>query len=403
MFRKFAVENFMCLKDVAVELEPLTIFAGPNSAGKSAFFKALTTFSKLLWYPVRGGPSGDFNVEAGVTLDNAVWKGDSSLPIRFSVWFDNTDGEEPDYAMELRRDYAGWSVTRERFAFQGHRLDTGSQRFEMDTARGHVSWPGPYKASLLYLTGNRYIVQDQVAGQHVKPIQELRACLGQARRYRPSASDIASYVKEAEDKERTVQHEVDESGRGLALVLRDMLTTNRESFSEIEQQLHSLHDHVTGMTFRREWRGIGLYYKTNRTDQDTPASLESDGVLLSTFLLWRVYAGTPNLKLCLEEPENGVHLSGLGNRYQLLKSFATEVTTRPTPQILVATHSRDFLNVVPRHSALKEFRVVEFGSPHGTEIHTLTHWRDINRLLDEFKGQLGDLWWSGRLQHRDTQ
>ena len=68
MFRKFRVQNFMCLKDVTVNLEPLTIFAGPNSSGKSALFKALTTFTKLLWYPTHGGIHGDFNVEYGVGL-----------------------------------------------------------------------------------------------------------------------------------------------------------------------------------------------------------------------------------------------------------------------------------------------------------------------------------------------
>ncbi|RLC93346.1 MAG: hypothetical protein DRI39_05950, partial [Chloroflexi bacterium] len=88
MYKRFRVENFMCLKEVDVELEPVTVFIGPNSSGKSALFKALTTFSKLFWYPLRGGSTGEFQPEPGVTLDHLVWKGDSGLPIRFHVWFD---------------------------------------------------------------------------------------------------------------------------------------------------------------------------------------------------------------------------------------------------------------------------------------------------------------------------
>ena len=125
MFRKFRVQNFMCLKDVTVELDPLTVFAGPSSSGKSAFFKALGCFTRLLSYPVSGGRTGDFNVEYGTTLDDVVWKGDSSHPISFEVWFpDNGDDGRPDYTLVLKRDYTGWKVEKEEFLYNGNWLDT---------------------------------------------------------------------------------------------------------------------------------------------------------------------------------------------------------------------------------------------------------------------------------------
>lgn len=395
VFRRFRVQNFMCLKDVTVDLEPLTIFVGPNSSGKSAFFKALTTFSRLFWYPVRGGRTGDFNIEPGVTLDDVVWNGDTGLPIIFEAWLAESQMEDPDYTMELCRGFPGWSIAREKFLFQGEWLDTSQQQFEFETSQGPISLPRPYKALLAYLT--QRFNQDSVAGPHLEPIQDLRLRLGQARRYRPSAPDIACSVKPLTT---TGTPDVDETGRNVPLALQDLLTTDRDTFTAMEGQLQNLHSHIRGITFKSDWRGVGFRYKSNRTTEPTPASLESDGVLLSTFLVWRMYSAPANLKLCLEEPENGVHLSSLKQCYQLLKRFATESEKHRNLQILIATHSRDFLNAIEsRNDIIDEVRVTEFGPDSGTAIHTVHHYREIDQLLTEFRYQMGDLWWSGRLQH----
>jgi len=406
VFRKFRVQNFMCLKDVTVELEPLTIFVGPNSSGKSAFFKALTTFARLLWYPVRGGPGGDFNIEPGVTLDEVVSNGDTALPITFEAWLADTSTEEPDYTLELRRGYPGWSITREKFLFQGEWLDTGQQGFTFPTEQGSKSWPGPYRATLARLTMR--FNTDAKAGPYLEPIQRLASSLGQARRYRPSASDIASFVKPPSippiGRARVREPDVDEAGRGLALALQQVWKSDRQTFDLIEKELQKLHSHILSIDFVSDWRGTGLIYKTDRVRWNIPASLESDGVLLSTFLLWRIYTARQNFKLCLEEPENGVHLWALKQRYQLLKQFTTSSESRDSVQILVATHSRDFLNAVEsRNDIIREIRVTEFSPKDGTTIYALHHYREINQLLDQCKDQMGDLWWSHRLEQRLRQ
>lgn len=393
----------MCLKDVTVNLEPLTIFAGPNSSGKSALFKALSTFTKLLWYPTHGGPHGDFNVEYGVGLDDVVWNRDSALPIIFEVWFSEQNSRNPDYMMELRRDYSGWNITRECFQLNGTWVDTSRGPFEAETSRGKKSWPypwpRPYQAPLAYLTAR--FMNDSTAIQHIAPLQELRSRLGEARRYRPSASDIAAFVRPKVDGKKTRQFEVDETGRGLPLVLRELYTRDRKSFSQIEEVLRKLHPHITEIRFKSDWRGVGLFYKTTRSVDDIPATLESDGVLLTTFLLWRGHEAPANLKLCLEEPENGIQLSALKQRYDLLNYFTTEAPDRPQVQILVATHSRDFLNAIEsRPDILRIVRVIEFSSTSGTAIHELGHYRQIDQLLTEFRDQMGDLWWSERMFRR---
>ncbi len=407
MFAKFRVQNFMCLKNVCVELEPLTIFIGPNSSGKSAFFKALKTFHTLFRYPVRGGKFGEFQVEPGVTFDQAVWNCDSSLPVTFEVWLWGKTGSDPDYTIELQRDYTGWNITREKFQINGKWFDSGQRPFKFKTSRGPKQWDGPYKAPIPYLT-YRYL-SDPVAAEQVKPLQDLKEQFGIARRYRPTASEIASPLsqdrlsggKRGEDES---DPEPNDTGRGLVLALQHLLLTQRDIFSELEKELSQLHNHITGINFKPDWRGIGLLYKTNRVATgEIQAIQESDGVLLSTFLLWRLYSATTGLKICLEEPENGTHLSMLKDRYEILKQFATEESgaSRPRPQILVAIHSRDFLNAIEsRRDIIRQIRVVEFDQDNGSTIHKLDHWREINHLLEEVNDRMGDLWWSDRLQGR---
>ena len=41
MIRSVHIENFRCLRDVTLELEPLTVLVGPNASGKSAILQAL--------------------------------------------------------------------------------------------------------------------------------------------------------------------------------------------------------------------------------------------------------------------------------------------------------------------------------------------------------------------------
>ena len=137
MIRKMEIENFMSLRNVSVDFRPLTIFVGPNGSGKSAIFKALVTLAKLVnGAPVRGFKTGEFVSEPGVTFDCLVWRGNSGLPIKFRVWFDD-DGDEPGYTLELAKGIEGWSVTREKIRTgQGWIEVDENHQFEHPTERG---------------------------------------------------------------------------------------------------------------------------------------------------------------------------------------------------------------------------------------------------------------------------
>lgn len=97
MLRKVEFENFMCLKNVSVELDPFTVLVGRNAAGKSAIFKALVTLARLVGNhpaPVRGA-RGEFFLEPGVTLDDLAWRGDTGLPIMAASYGGASDNYMP--------------------------------------------------------------------------------------------------------------------------------------------------------------------------------------------------------------------------------------------------------------------------------------------------------------------
>ena len=48
MIKQVHIQNFKCLRDVTVELEPFTVLIGPNDSGKSSFLQSLQLLTKAL-------------------------------------------------------------------------------------------------------------------------------------------------------------------------------------------------------------------------------------------------------------------------------------------------------------------------------------------------------------------
>lgn len=390
MLRRIELENFMCLKNVAVDLSPLTVFIGTNGSGKSAIFKALVTLSKLLnWAPIRG-PKGDFALERGVTFDELVWSGNSGLPIRFRVWFDN-DLEEPGYTLELRKGAQGWSVTRERIRSGKDWIDVDEAHpFEHPTEKGTKVHKPPLRATLRHLV--HPFINDSAARPVIEPILEGAKTFGHAWRYRPSAIDVASFVTHPTEPGRTIY--VGENGWGVAAVLQALQGSNRQLFEAIEKAVCRVFPHIRSIGFRTDWQGVRLSFRTDRSEDSIAAPQESDGVLLATFLFWRLYTGGPDLKICLEEPENGLHPVLLAERFQLLKKFTCPQDGQPLVQLLVATHSPEFLRAVKAHPLAlhKEIRLAEFTPAAGTSVRALHDYREAARLLEEYLTEVHNRW-----------
>jgi len=390
MIHKLEVENFMSLKDVSINLEPLTVFIGPNGSGKSAIFKALVLLSKLLnGTPVRG-TRGELVLESGITLDDLVWSGDSGLPIRFRVWLNENVDDEPDYALELSKRAEGWSVTRERIRAGNGWIEVDEDTpFQHPTERksGMFVHTPPLRATLRYLVN--LALNDAVARPFIEPIIQLAAKFGHAWRYRPSAIDIASFVKRPTERGRNIY--VAENGWGVAATLQDLHNSpaDRTTFEAIEKALCQLFPHIQAIGFENDFLGVRLSYRTDRSSDPVRAPQESDGVLLATFLLWRLHTTTSDFAVCLEEPENGLHPVLLAERFELLKKVASAGR-----QLLASTHSPEFLRALKAHptSLFKEVRLVQFTPGKGTCVECLHHVGDAKKLLEKYLDDMHSRW-----------
>lgn len=378
----------MSLRDVEVELKPLTIFIGKNAAGKSAIFKALVTLSKLLnGMPLRGKEM-EFNLDRGVTLDQLVWQGNSGLPMRFQLWLEDNTGADPDYSLELARRAGGWCVVRERLRSETGWIEVNeTQAFDHPTERrGTQSVRPPMRGTLRFLV-HPYIGDTQ-ARPHLEPIIKTIDRIGQVWRYRPSASDIAAPVDV--DPEDRGKFYVRENGWGVALALQTLQGAERPAFEKIEAGLRTIFPHIQTIGLRSDYQGVRMTFKTNRSQDPIPATQEADGVLLATFLLWRLYEtklAKRSLTICLEEPENGLYPELLGDRLELLNNFVDPVNGNAL-QILVATHSIEFMRRLKSHRSLSGVvREVEFDPSRGSSVRELTY-QQVGNLVEQYSNPI---------------
>lgn len=391
MIRRIEIQNFMSIKEATIDLEPLTIFIGHNASGKSAIFKAVVTVSKLLRAALRG-KEGEFYLENGVPLDDLVWSGNSGLPIRFRMWLDDDiDETNPSYALELSKRAEGWSVTHEKLRAGNNWIEVDENHpFEHPSERyGPQICKPPMRATLRFLVDN--FKNDSAARPVIEPIIQIANRIGETWRYRPSAGDIAKFVKSPTPKKPPKRERgfyVSSNGYGVAKVLQELQGDDRATFTEIEDSLRKLFPHIKTIGFKSDWPGIRLQFTTDRSEDPIPAPQESDGVLLGVFLLWRLYSANPPICICLEEPENGLHPHLLGDRFETLKKFAYPDGKNGEPvQVLVATHSRELLRLVRAHHSVlfKQLRTVRFSPRSGTLVGRPSNFKEAKGLFDKYR------------------
>jgi len=97
------IQNLKGIKDpVRIELRPITLLFGPNSAGKSTIIQALHYAHEVL---ERGNTNPDHTLYGGDTIDlggfqNLVHKHDKSLPITIRIDMDLENESLPEYYRE---------------------------------------------------------------------------------------------------------------------------------------------------------------------------------------------------------------------------------------------------------------------------------------------------------------
>jgi predicted ATPase len=395
MLRRIKIDGYKGLRGTCLDLKQngMTVLLGPNGSGKSSVFGAIQLLQEasarlLRECHIAGEHFADF-VEHGDFLKNIGLEAEVMAETqRPTTW-----------RLDLRQRSSALEVHQEE-------LSDGIQQALRDST-GKLSVGGK--------SVNFSLANDQTLCKHVRS----------AKGFRDSSDNdvwraLAENVNESLGGCRTARlnpvrlseavplgEQVDIDGYGLAAQLLQLSSTRRKLFAEIQDQFCGLFPWVEEIELptassRTTKQGkdilvgtsyVEIRFRERGVDNSYPAREMASGMLLALALLWMVHRPDGDRIICFDEPENSVHPYLLKYVYDLLKGVTRSESGRPPIQVLVATHSVDFVNLCEPD----EVRICERTEAGGVQIQSIRDKKDLSQAVDNYRGAMGEMWLSGAL------
>lgn len=365
------VQNFKALRDVTVDLEPFTVLIGPNDTGKSSFLEAVYAISESLYRP----------------LNQCFW---SDWDGRELVY-----GQSPDSLVNLEATLAGekrvkYSIALAFFESRQCRI-SGEEIDAIDIAK-----KGEETTRLVRCRSNMENAA-MVDTATKRKLQLILASFESPILARWNLEDLASPSRLPPDR----QYPIDPSGYGLATCIAEMKLDEIDRYAQLVESFRQLFPayrdfrikRVTTKSIERDVRfqkrigsqGEGYALFLVREDGvEIPASLASGGTLVALAFLTLTHLREPKKLLLIEEPENGLHPSRLGEVIEVLRKA---VHSQPDAQVILTTHSPLLLNYVEPQEVRVFLRNKE--KDNDVEVYNLADVPDIkDRLKYMMLGEL---------------
>jgi len=371
MIKKLKVKNFKALRDIEIELTPIHVLIGPNDSGKTSILEVLAALCRSANHSITEIFLGQWK---GTEL---VWKGESKLSVAIEVNFED-------------RMVKSYGVN---FSFLWHNKK--------------VELLSEFLNDSIEITNSKVIFHDRTAilgnAPSTDELQNLRnhvsKLLYEVHYYRFNPSFLALPV--APDSKRRFRMET--NGFGLALLLDEILSFDRERFDKLENQFREIFSQIKSIKLQQEEAykapvdnpdqvtmlnradGKGIYFQLRESGQLIPASQASDGTLLVLAYLSILYLPEPPRLLLIEEPENGIHPKRLQDILGVLKKLVKE---QSRTQVVLTTHSPYVLDL------FEPEEVTLCTKLDNGEIKTtrLSESSTVKKQLDVFT--LGEIWTS---------
>ncbi|TAF11134.1 MAG: chromosome segregation protein SMC [Nostocales cyanobacterium] len=359
MLSKLRVQHYKSLFDTEIDLEPLTVFIGPNASGKSNICEALAVLSDFLKRLM-----DNINQEIVSFFSESlktVSKNQQSLESKF--WHGNTDF--------ILLEVSALTENTHPFLDISVHLDYPQRTVKIGNNGRNRTQPFTNGLRSL-LVENKY--SDSPVNKALKKVSI----------YDFSPGDISRQTSTTPIMKRT--------GEGIAYALLDILLANREGFDELEARLTKLVPNIKKVVLPRgENNTFSLELVDRYSEHHIPAADISDGTLRILAFLTALYQeNTPSI-ICFEEIENGVHPWLLHKMMELLKIVSTEGITGKPVQVLITTHSPVLLNYVEPY----QVRAVELDKEGKTQVHKLPiDSVRFQKALEAYDGALGELWFT---------
>jgi predicted ATPase len=390
---KVRVKNFLSLRDVEVDLQPLNVLVGPNAAGKSNFLDVIRflgdaaredlrpALAKRGGYDAvrfRGEPSNggkiEIHVEAVVTK-RASERAHDSYTLRF---WENAIPRSKTRRVLAREEEFSFKRTPGR----GRRLTIQGKRFTIhDGAKTPAKPENLLQPESLALSTLPRLAPER-GGEQVGTIAELFSSfvvfdVDVAAASRPAPfSNVDELLADASNLAAFLYH----------------LSSHDEWFAAFEDDARAMIPGYERIHFKHVGgaeEAIAVEIEERGLRGTTPLSRASYGSIRALALLALLYETNPTKLTCVEEIDHGFHPHVFDRLVDRLR-WASERT-----QFLIVTHSPALVNRLHASELIVCERDAETGETRMPAIDPV----EVRALEERLSGKmgLGELWFSGTL------
>jgi predicted ATPase len=373
MIRRIAISGYKSLRNVDIELEPLTVLLGPNGAGKSNVLDAMHLLARMATMrsldeafdaPHRGSPLESFAWGPG-GIRALRQAGSARMEFEIDLQVSPASVRAVAAAGGQPADGNGEGVGPKAGDRLRYRLgvelatDTGFLRVDWERLdRLKRDWtPHGSRKSLIETTEDSILVRDESRGRPLVYDRGLPHTILSVPQYAPHHPHVVAlreefeswvfYYLEPRERMRTPSplrevREIGPMGEDLPSYLKTLRTDNFRQFTAVERVLAQVVPGVTGVDVRTNDLGQAELFITEDA-AEIPASVVSEGTLRVLGLL-ALCSRTPSPGFIgFEEPENGIH----PGRVQKVAELLTSQAEHGGAQLIVTTHSPLLADALP--------------------------------------------------------
>jgi predicted ATPase len=398
LITNLAVRNFRSLRDVTFPLHSLNVVIGPNGSGKTALMEVVQLLrSGILgelnaFFDERGGYSSVVS-QNGTSAHSAklAIEVQISEPALFAVSTSRptlSQSMAHIYMLELVGRSIGYSVSSEYL----RSISGVNGEHEIYDFSSHAIRNAAPQTLLSRLGITEYRQDETILAQIPAPasgrlevIPKLKKLLANVRLYRPL--DVAERSQVRLPQALTPAQTPGTEGEALFSALYNLRISEPDTYERLMEIMRQAFPGLQRLEFPVVGAGLVTlaWYDTDFSQPFYPNQL-SEGTLRFLWLTSVLLTAPTNSLLLIDEPELSLHPELLRTLAILLQEASLET------QILVATHSSDFINW------LKPDEVLIANKEAGQTRFTWADTMNLEEWLKEYT--LRDLWAMGNLGGR---
>lgn len=377
------IENFRTLRNVRIDLRPLTVVVGPNGVGKSSLLEFIHAVCSVEKTPFQYAISkwGGFNH----ALSYGALESDPFMGLEIGV-SNNDSNEALKYDLKLLAQSGSYVVTRERLI---ETAADGQERALLDhKVSGDSFWSTGGETTFKRLHAASVGPQEMFS---LTSSATLRAADFFLTLGKTTLWPIHRF--QLNDRSRSPQHLLPTSvptvdGSDYLSALYSLRTQQRMRYLELIESLKSAIPELEEIDFPLAAAGhVSLALRQSNLPRELYPNQLSDGTLRFLWLMTILHTVPDDGLVLLDEPEISLHPQWL----MLLVSILRKVSQRTN--IIVATQSAEFLRWIEPSELL-----IADSSESGTTFQWADARPDLASWLKEFT--LSELWTMGELGGR---